>query len=208
IEPPELAARLCGELAEAAGMRGMVGGQADDLELTRRAGEPDAAPPSVRRSADWHESDASRGSAAAGADSEQSAGRTVPPEQERLAVLRSLHERKTGALLRASLCMGGLVAGAEGATLAALDSCGAALGLAFQVTDDLLDVQGAQERLGKRVGKDALQHKLTYPALLGVEGSRQRAAQLGRQAIEALEPLGDRAERLKALARLVIERDQ
>jgi len=122
--------------------------------------------------------------------------------------LEAIHRRKTGALLRAALRMGGLVAGAPEASLRALDVYGHAVGLAFQIVDDLLDVQGDEAKLGKRVGKDSGLGKWTYPGLLGVEGSRARARQLADEAVAALAPLGGRGDRLRALAVQLLERDR
>ena len=124
-----------------------------------------------------------------------------------LEALEFIHRRKTGALLRASLRMGGLVAQADGASLKALDVYGYAVGLAFQIIDDLLDVQGDEARMGKRVNKDSELGKWTYPGLLGIEGSRQRARQLAEEAVKALAPFGERGERLRALALDLLERD-
>jgi geranylgeranyl diphosphate synthase type II len=126
--------------------------------------------------------------------------------------LEDLHARKTGALFRASLRLGVHVAQAERPegtnprTIAAADRYAAAFGLAFQVTDDLLDVEGSAESAGKRVGKDAARGKLTYPGLLGVEESRRKAAELGREAIAAAEELG--SPLLAAVARYVVQRDR
>jgi len=126
--------------------------------------------------------------------------------------LEFLHARKTGALFRASLRLGVLAAGgADGAdpqTLELFDTYGQAFGLAFQITDDLLDVQSSAELTGKRVGKDAGRGKLTYPGLLGVGESRQRAQRLARQAQEALAPLETAGRRLAALARSIVERNR
>jgi geranylgeranyl diphosphate synthase type II len=122
--------------------------------------------------------------------------------------LEAIHRRKTGALLRAPLRMGGIVAGAPGHILSALDGYGRAVGLAFQIVDDLLDVQGDESKLGKRVNKDSGLGKWTYPAFLGVEGSRRKAAQLADEAVAALAPLGDRGDRLRALALDLLERDR
>jgi geranylgeranyl diphosphate synthase type II len=122
--------------------------------------------------------------------------------------LEAIHRRKTGALLRAPLRMGGVVAGAPGQFLSALDGYGRAVGLAFQIVDDLLDVQGDESKLGKRVNKDSGLGKWTYPAFLGVEGSRRKAAQLADEAVAALAPLGDRGDRLRALALDLLERDR
>jgi geranylgeranyl diphosphate synthase type II len=124
-----------------------------------------------------------------------------------LAALEAIHRRKTGALLRASLRLGGLVAGADEASLRALDVYGHAVGLTFQIVDDLLDVEGDEAKLGKRVGKDSGLGKWTYPGLLGIEGSRRRARQLAEDAVQALAPLGERGDRLRALALDLLERD-
>jgi len=125
-----------------------------------------------------------------------------------LGTLESIHRRKTGALLRAGLKMGAIVAGAEPAVLRALDAYGHAVGLAFQIVDDLLDVQGDEAKLGKRVNKDHGLGKWTYPGLLGLEGSRRHAAALAEEAVQALAPLGGRGARLRALALDLLERDR
>ncbi len=122
--------------------------------------------------------------------------------------LEAIHRRKTGALLCAALRMGAIVAGGDEASLHALDVYGHAVGLAFQIIDDLLDVQGDEAKLGKRVGKDFELGKWTYPGFLGIEGSRQRARQLADEAVSALAALGDRGNRLRALALDLLERDR
>jgi len=122
--------------------------------------------------------------------------------------LEAIHRRKTGALLRAALRMGAIIAGADAPSRAALDSYGRAVGLAFQIVDDLLDVQGDEAKLGKRVRKDCELGKWTYPGFWGVEGSRQRARQLADEAVAALEPLGVGADRLRSLALDLLERDR
>jgi geranylgeranyl pyrophosphate synthase len=121
--------------------------------------------------------------------------------------LVSIHSRKTGALIRVSLKLGALAAGADPEQLAALDEYGRRLGLAFQITDDLLDVRSDEQATGKRVGKDAERGRLTFPGLLGVDRSDERAERLITQAYEALVPLGTRAGGLDALARYVLERN-
>ena len=83
-----------------------------------------------------------------------------------------------------------------------------AVGLAFQIVDDLLDVQGDETKLGKRVGKDSELGKWTYPRFLGVDGSRRRARQLADEAVAALEPLGPRGHRMRDLALALLERDR
>jgi len=125
-----------------------------------------------------------------------------------LEKLEAIHRRKTGALLRASLRIGGIIAGADPETLQALDAYGVAVGLAFQIVDDLLDVQGDETKLGKRVNKDQDLGKWTYPGLLGLEGSRRRARELADEAVEVLAALGGRGERLRALALDLLERDR
>jgi geranylgeranyl diphosphate synthase, type II len=125
-----------------------------------------------------------------------------------LEALESIHLRKTGALIRASLQLGAMAVGADSGQLAALDQFGRALGLAFQITDDLLDVRGEESRTGKRVGKDSACGKLTYPGLLGVDRSLLRAEQLVADAQAALSPFAGRAVGLEALAAYVLERDR
>ena len=120
--------------------------------------------------------------------------------------LERIHRRKTGAMLKVSLELGGVVADASETQLDALRQYGRSLGLAFQVIDDLLDFSGDEAQLGKRTGKDADRGKLTYPGLLGVEASRQRAAELIEVANSAAATFGERAEPLLALARFVLER--
>jgi geranylgeranyl diphosphate synthase type II len=122
--------------------------------------------------------------------------------------LEAIHRRKTGALLTASLRMGAISAGGSAEELAALTAYGRGIGLAFQIVDDLLDVEGDESKMGKRVGKDSGLGKWTYPSLLGVEGSRRKARQVADEAVAALAPLGDRAGRLRALARQLLERDR
>ncbi len=125
-----------------------------------------------------------------------------------LEELESIHQRKTGALFQASLRLGALVAHATGEQLAALDSYGHEMGLAFQITDDLLDFQGDEQAMGKRTQKDSHRGKLTFPGLLGVEESAARAKTLIDDACHALSVFGGRARGLEALARYVLERNQ
>jgi geranylgeranyl pyrophosphate synthase len=116
------------------------------------------------------------------------------------------HERKTGALITASLEIGGLLAGLEEPALDQLRRYGTSLGLAFQIVDDILDVVGDAAQLGKSAGKDAAAGKLTYPALLGLEESRRRAELLVDRATGAVRGLGAAEEPLAAIARVVLER--
>ncbi len=171
VRPGELAAECCAELARAAGVAGMVGGQVDDL-------------------ADEHR------------------------RQATIEALQAIHTRKTGALFRAALRLGGLIgtnrnpAADSRVYLSALDRFGRCLGLAFQISDDLLDVEGDIRRTGKKVHKDAKRGKLTYPGLLGVEESRRRLRELGAEGEKHLSPFGEAARRLITLARGIASRDR
>lgn len=121
--------------------------------------------------------------------------------------LEDMHRRKTGALLLASVRMGALAAGADGPTLAALDGYGRALGLAFQVIDDVLDATADSATLGKTAGKDAAADKPTFVSLLGVEPARAYADALLAKALRALDELPALpTQRLAALARWVVQR--
>lgn len=168
VKPAALAASCGGELARAAGVAGMVGGQADDLA--------------------W----------------EQRTGGTV-------ADLESIHRRKTGALFLAAVRLGariGLAGREQPEWLSALDRFAGCLGLAFQIADDLLDVEGRAERTGKLVQKDAGRGKLTYPGLVGVDHSRQRLQAAGREARDHVVCFGDAGRYLSALVQRIVERDR
>jgi geranylgeranyl diphosphate synthase, type II len=136
------------------------------------------------------------------------------PGERTLEGLEQLHLRKTGALFRASLRMGVYAAHASNsmppspALIERFDAYGRCLGLVFQITDDLLDVEGDAGQTGKRVRKDAGRGKLTYPGLLGAVESRRRAERLGLEAREHMQPLGPAAKRLTALVGYVLERDR
>lgn len=121
--------------------------------------------------------------------------------------LESIHRRKTGRLLCAALTMGGRIGGADSELIKCLEHYGRNVGLAFQITDDLLDIVGEQDKMGKGVRKDAVHGKLTYPAFLGIDESRERARALIAEACQALTPFGERSRRLEALAHFVLERD-
>jgi len=152
------------ELAQAAGIAGMVGGQQLDME-----GE----------------------------------GRSVTLEE-----LRGIHACKTGALIRGAVRCGALAGGASDAQLAALSRYGEHLGLAFQIADDLLDVTGDAEKLGKATGADAAHVKSTYPALLGVEEAQHLARQTIDAALESLSGFASEADAFRSLAEFVISRDR
>lgn len=122
-------------------------------------------------------------------------------------LLRSIHQRKTGALIRVSLRLGAIAAGAGERQVSCLDEIGSRVGTVFQITDDLLDLEGDPAAIGKRTQKDRERGKLTYPGLLGVEESRRQAEQLTEEACRRAEELGD-GQRLQALARYVLERSR
>jgi len=119
--------------------------------------------------------------------------------------LRSMHALKTGALIRASAAAGAVMAGADGRQLDAVEGYGTELGLAFQIVDDILDVEGASQDLGKTAGKDAAAGKPTYPALYGLDTSRRMAEDCAARAMNALQT-ADLGGRLPAIARWVISR--
>ncbi|MGA2595685.1 MAG: polyprenyl synthetase family protein [Bryobacteraceae bacterium] len=122
------------------------------------------------------------------------------------ALLDSIHRAKTGALLRASVRMGAIYAGADERQLEALSRYGEHIGLAFQIVDDMLDVEMSSEALGKTAGKDAQQHKITFPAVYGLERSREMAEEERICAHTALNAFDERAERLRELADLIVRR--
>lgn len=120
--------------------------------------------------------------------------------------LETLHRMKTGALIRASVRMGALIAGADGELSRRLDGFADDLGLAFQIRDDILDVEADSTTLGKTAGKDAAQKKSTYPALLGIAGARDRLVELSDRMKAALSPLGAGADALRAIAAFAVAR--
>jgi geranylgeranyl diphosphate synthase, type II len=122
------------------------------------------------------------------------------------ALLDDIHHAKTGALLRASVKMGGIYAGAHSDQLHALSSFGEHVGLAFQIVDDVLDVEESSEALGKTAGKDAQQKKITFPAVYGLERSREMAEAERVAAHLALRPFDERAGRLRELADFIVRR--
>src|SRR5579862_7287323 len=122
------------------------------------------------------------------------------------AELEYIHRSKTAALIRASVVAGAISGGADDENVARLKRFGETIGWAFQVVDDILDVEESSAALGKTAGKDAAQQKATYPALFGLEKSRQFAADLESRAMAELQPYGDRAARLRELAELIVHR--
>ncbi len=124
-----------------------------------------------------------------------------------LKTLEQIHRRKTGAMLISSLRIGAILAGADAEPLTHLTSYASKLGMAFQIVDDLLDLTGTEGTIGKRTGQDARLGKLTFPALLGIDESRQRAAGLIQEAVAELRSFGPQAALLEALAHYVLERN-
>ena len=121
--------------------------------------------------------------------------------------LQTMHSLKTGALIKASLRIGGIAAAANDAQLQALDTFGDCIGLAFQVVDDILDVEGDTTTLGKTSGKDSEANKPTYVKLLGLGGAKAEAQRLLESALDALESFGDSADALRDIARYIVQRD-
>ncbi len=187
---PEAVVAMLQELATAAGARGMCGGQALDIDATGKK----------KRGQSEFRADLPHGPTIARAEIHSDPVSSSLPELERL------HALKTGALLRASVRLGAIAAGVDAGTRGQLDRFADALGLAFQVRDDLLDVEGDSATLGKTAGKDAAQDKATFPALIGIDASRARLAELAVAMDDALAPLGPRAAALAALGELAIHR--
>jgi geranylgeranyl diphosphate synthase type II len=131
----------------------------------------------------------------------ESEGKTVTPD-----TLDYIHTHKTAALIRASLRVGAMLSGARPAALEAISAAGHCLGLAFQIVDDILDVEGSLEELGKTAGSDERKQKATYPAVHGLDASRRRARALLDEAQTALAPFGAAAEPVRALADFIFER--
>jgi geranylgeranyl diphosphate synthase type II len=158
-----LALDLINEVAQAAGVLGMVGGQVVDVE---------------------------------------SEGKAVD-----LPTVQFIHTHKTGAMILASVRVGARLGGAKETVLKALTRYGESLGLAFQIADDILNVEGKAALMGKKTGSDLSKGKATYPSVLGVEESKGRAKELVEMAVDALKPLGPEADPLREIARFVIARE-
>ncbi len=127
-------------------------------------------------------------------------------QEPSLSTIGFVHSRKTGAPIAAAVVVGAIAAGAPSEQQAALASYGERVGLAFQIADDLLDVTGTAEEMGKAVGKDHERGKMTYPGVVGAEASAARARELVEQAIADVAPYGERAWALEAIARFIVER--
>jgi geranylgeranyl diphosphate synthase, type II len=197
--PPATATACCRELARGAGASGMVGGQVEDLAWENVLVDQEQLTERTKR-AD------TRGSQSG------VVGYQTVEDKPTLDTLENIHARKTGALFRTCLRLGVWVARGEDSggprpeLLAPLDEYGQCFGQAFQITDDLLDVEGHVDQTGKRVQKDANRGKLTYPGMLGTAASRSRAQRLCDQARSSLRPLGGAGDRLASLVDLIVER--
>jgi geranylgeranyl diphosphate synthase type II len=121
-------------------------------------------------------------------------------------ILREIHSRKTGALITASVQAGGVFGKCTTDQFHALTMYGTQIGLAFQIIDDLLNVEGTQEQLGKAAGSDAARNKATYPALFGLDSSREKAQEAVNEALTALEGFDERAAMLRELAQYIVTR--
>jgi geranylgeranyl diphosphate synthase type II len=121
-------------------------------------------------------------------------------------ILREIHSRKTGALITASVLTGAVLGKSTPEQYEALTRYGIQIGLAFQIVDDLLNVEGTEEQLGKAAGSDAARNKVTYPALLGVDKTRENAKEALQEALAALEGFDERAAMLRGLAQYIISR--
>ncbi|MHB1042170.1 MAG: polyprenyl synthetase family protein [Eubacteriales bacterium] len=160
---PECIIKVIGEVAFAAGTKGLIGGQVVDTLSS--------------------------------------------DEDTDVLTLEYIHSHKTGALYRAAVRAGAILAGASHAQLAALTEYAEHLGMAFQIKDDMLDIEGDEKVIGKPVGSDQKNKKATYPALYGIAGAREKATQAARSALAALELFGGEADFLRSLVQYVINRD-
>jgi geranylgeranyl diphosphate synthase, type II len=123
-----------------------------------------------------------------------------------LATVQYIHTHKTGALLKASVKAGALLGGATGSSLASMVTYGEAIGLAFQIADDILDIEGTTEQIGKDAGSDQERGKATYPAVVGIAEAKRRANELVEMAIDALASFDEKAEPLREVARYIVAR--
>lgn len=160
--PPDKILCAISEIARAAGIFGMVGGQVADIQAEGKAADP--------------------------------------------KVLEFIHRHKTGEMIRVSVITGALLGGADDNSIKRLEKFGGNIGLAFQITDDILDIEGDRDILGKATGQDAVFNKMTYPFLMGVEQARQKAKYHLEEALADLSGFDERAEPLRLIAKFVVER--
>jgi len=130
-----------------------------------------------------------------------SEGEEISPD-----ILQYIHAHKTGALIGAAAAVGGIISGGSRREVRALEEYGRKIGLAFQIVDDLLDVQGEEGQMGKTVGKDRAKGKATYPAFFGMAESLRKAEDLVREAVACLDPFNRRANPLREIARYILQR--
>jgi len=204
---PAVTAECLQILTAAAGGAGMVGGQVLDLMAER------GPFPGVNQSANAEKSKQNGSFPSNTADSKLQSN-SVPAMEQASSECRNdveqlirIHHMKTGALIAASLELGATVVQANTDIRQRLKKYGQCCGLAFQIADDLLDVTGSGVKLGKETGRDHELGKLTYPALLGVDGSRRKAENLVSEACDSLSVFEERAEPLRRLAQFIVERD-
>ena len=123
-----------------------------------------------------------------------------------LPTVQFIHTHKTGVLIKSSVKSGAILGGADDRQLTSLIRYGEAIGLAFQISDDILDIEGTTAEIGKDAGSDQARGKATYPAVIGIEESRVRAAELLEIALDAIADFDEKAEPLRAIARYILER--
>ena len=207
VVAPEITGDCLRILSSAAGAAGMVGGQVLDL-LAERGPFPGVE---TSGKAEKTEQNGSFGGLVADsrvtANSDPSMELSSSGDRDDVEKLMLIHRMKTGALITASLELGAAVVQADPDIRCRLRTYGECCGLAFQIADDLLDVTGSETKLGKETGRDRELGKLTYPGLLGVEGSLRKATELIDKACDCLSVFEERAEPLRQLAHFIIERD-
>ena len=148
----------------------------------------------------------SSASGSAGMVGGQAADIQASGKEVNLPEVEYIHIHKTGALIRASVCIGAISGYASKDALSALTRYGEAIGLAFQIADDVLDIEGSKDEIGKDVGSDIAKEKVTYPSVIGISESKKLAKGLIDKSIEAISTLGDKAEPLREIARYIVER--
>lgn len=122
------------------------------------------------------------------------------------SVVEYIHTRKTGALISASVTSGALIGGGDDGQLKGIETYGKKVGLAFQISDDILDIEGDSETMGKGVGSDGRKEKVTYPSVVGLAESKKKQTELVQSAIDALKPFDERTDPLREIARYIIKR--
>lgn len=148
----------------------------------------------------------SSASGSAGMVGGQAADIQASGKEVNLPEVEYIHIHKTGALIRASVCIGAIAGNASKDELSALTRYGEAVGLAFQIADDVLDIEGSRDEIGKDVGSDIAKEKVTYPSVIGISESKKLANGLIDKSIEAISTFGEKAEPLREIARYIIER--